>query len=407
MRSKWILVIGVLVLALGACSPLKTAPNTPSATQSPVPVLNTPTPLPTSTNTPLPAPPDLALASSPALVDIKFLDANNGWGIASDDSGSILRTVDGGATWYNATPPDLTGLGYSTSLYVLDVNHVWMVVPNADYFTGKLYRTSDAGLTWTTFDVPFGGGRLQFLDANTGRILADLGAAAGSQAVELFQTSDGGATWLSVFNDHPTRPDASNSLPFSGIKNGMTFLDLNTGWVTGTIPVGGEVYLFITHDGGIDWAMQNIPLPAGFESYQYMPQAPVFFGNDGFLPLTIYLSNTTSSIFYVTHDGGISWNGEPTDAARLIPPGQFAFSDNLHGWSWDGGPDLYFTADGAQTWSKIPTKLDLADRLAQLVFVPGTSGQFIGWALTGPDDAGHSQLYKTTDNGSTWTTLIP
>ena len=56
--------------------------------------------------------------------------------------------------------------------------------------------------------------------------------------MELFQTSDGGATWLSVYNNDPTRPDSSNSLPLSGIKNGMTFLDANTGWVTGTTTSG-------------------------------------------------------------------------------------------------------------------------------------------------------------------------
>jgi hypothetical protein len=40
-------------------------------------------------------------------------------------------------------------------------------------------------------------------------------------------------------------------------------------------------------------------------------------------------------------------------------------------------------------------------------FVPGTAGGFTGWALTIVDDTGHSQLYKTTDNGITWTPLIP
>jgi photosystem II stability/assembly factor-like uncharacterized protein len=356
---------------------------------------------------PLPPPPDLPVVPASALVRIDFQDSNNGWGIAVNDGGYLLRTVDGGTTWLNTTPPGVTGIGYSTILSVLDVNTAWVLVPNADFFTGKLYRTTDGGLTWTSFDVPFGGKNIQFLDASTGLALADRGAGMGSDSVEMFQTSDGGATWLSVFNNDPNRPDSSGSLPLGGIKNGMTFLDANTGWVTGTRPVDGEVYLFVTHDGGASWSQQSIPLPAGYESYQYMPQAPVFFGKDGFLPLVINLSITTDFTFYTTHDGGTTWTGDPKNAKSVVMPGSYAFADALHGWCWNGGTNLYSTADGAQTWGEMLISLDLNGQLSQIEFVPGAANQFIGWALTSVDDAGHSQLYKTTDNGITWTPLIP
>jgi photosystem II stability/assembly factor-like uncharacterized protein len=187
----------------------------------------------------------------------------------------------------------------------------------------------------------------------------------------------------------------------------MTFLDANTGWVTGTRPVGGEVYLFVTHDGGISWEQQSIPLPAGYETYQYMPQAPIFFGTDGFLPLMVYLSGTINFTFYTTQDGGTTWTGDPTNANKVIMPGSYAFADALNGWSWDGGTTLYYTTDGAQTWGGMSTSLDLSGRLTQIVFVPGPAGQFTGWALTNVDDAVHSQLYRTTDNGGTWLQLIP
>jgi photosystem II stability/assembly factor-like uncharacterized protein len=348
----------------------------------------------------------MPVVSSPTFIHIAFLDANNGWGIASNDSGYILRTVDGGTTWLNATPVGLTGIGLSTTLSILDVNTVWVLVPNADFFTGTLYRTSDGGISWTSYPVPFGGGSIKFLDSNTGRVLADRGAGAGSQSVEMFQTSDGGATWLSVFNNDPTRPDSSNSLPLGGIKNGMTFLDANTGWVTGTRPVDGDIYLFVTHDGGISWEQQAIPVPASYSAYQYMPQSPIFYGTDGLLPLGIFKNDSTDFTFFVTHDGGTTWSGDPTNSSMVIKQGSYSFADAIHGWSWDGGSTIFVTSDGAQTWSGVTTNIDLSGRLSQLVFLPGTGGQFMGWALTGQDDAGHSQLYKTSNNGSTWT-LIP
>lgn len=413
MRSKLILFICALVLAMGACTPaqqpanLTGTPITITNTPTPPAKTNIPTPLAEATNMPLPPPPDLPVVPASALVRIDFQDSNNGWGIAVNDGGYLLRTVDGGTTWLNTTPPGVTGIGYSTNLSVLDVNTAWVLVPNADFFTGKLYRTTDGGLTWTSFDVPFGGKNIQFLDASTGLALADRGAGMGSDSVEMFQTSDGGATWLSVFNNDPNRPDSSGSLPLGGIKNGMTFLDANTGWVTGTRPVDGEVYLFVTHDGGASWSQQSIPLPAGYESYQYMPQAPVFFGKDGFLPLVINLSITTDFTFYTTHDGGTTWTGDPKNAKSVVMPGSYAFADALHGWCWNGGTNLYSTADGAQTWGEMLISLDLNGQLSQIEFVPGTASQFTGFALTSVDDAGHSQLYKTTNNGITWTPLIP
>ncbi len=411
MRRIIYIPVFLLVIFLVGCN-LGKAPATGTpvvATKIPNSPTSTETSRPTMTAGIIPAPttPGMGLVASPALTDIAFQDANNGWGVASNDSGYIVRTTDGGSTWLNVTPPGLTGIGYSSNLSVLDVNTVWVLVPNIDFFTGRLFRTTDGGNIWSSFDVPFGGGMLQFLDASTGRILADRGAGAGSQSVELFQTSDGGASWMSVFNDDPTRPDSSNSLPLSGIKNGMTFFDANTGWATGTRPVDGEVYLFVTHDGGISWEQQSVPLPAGYESYQYMPQAPVFFGSTGYLPLTVYLTGLTEITFYSTHDGGITWTGDPTNANMVIKPGQYSFADALHAWCWDGGSTLYFTSDGGQTWGGLATSLDLSGSLSQIVFVPANAGQFIGWALTGPDTAGHSQLYKTTDNGGTWTALLP
>jgi len=403
MRPR-IFFISVLVLALRACNPVQLPAN---LTGTPVGISNTAAPSEAVTCTPLPTLLFIPVVSSPMLVQIAFQDTCNGWGVSSNGSGAILRTVDGGITWLNATPPGLTAIGYSAGLSVLDINTAWVLGPSTDFFNGTLYHTSDGGLTWTSVAVPFGGAGLQFLDASTGRALANRGMALGSNSVELYQTSDGGATWLSVFNNDPTRPDAPGSLPFSGIKNGMTFLDTNIGWVTGTRPVGGEVYLFVTHDGGVSWEQQSVPLPAGYEAYQYMPQAPVFSESVGFLPLMIYLPDNTSLTFFVTHDGGISWTGDPTNATSIVTPGNYAFADDLHGWSWDGGENLYSTIDGAQTWSKKSANLDLTDRLAQLEFIPGSTGQFIGWALASTDDSGLSQLYKTYDNGSTWTPLIP
>ena len=400
------LFLPTLALVLAACTarPATAVPSPTDATPTPV-VSITDAPRTTATITPIP--PALPAVNSPALIHIDFQDVNNGWGIAVNDNGDILRTVDGGTTWLNATPPGLGSIGSSTSLFVLNVNTVWILVPGNDFFTASLYRTRDGGATWNSNPVPFGDAHLQFLDASTGRALADRGAGSGSQTVELYQTSDRGVTWVSVFHNDASQPGSSDSLPLSGIKNGMTFLDANIGWVTGSIAVDGDVYLFVTHDGGISWTQPSLSLPAGYETYRYIPQAPIFFGQDGYLPLILYEPGMTALTFYVTQDGGATWTGDPTDANKVIVPGRFAFADVLHAWSWDGGPMLYSTSDGTQTWNALPIGPDLSGKLHQVEFVPTGSNAFVGWALTIVDEINHSQLYKTTDNGATWTPVIP
>lgn len=398
-------VLVLVLLGLAACSPqagkvtstIASPTNTGQA--APVPS-NTAAPVPTATETVIP--PVLPAAASPELARIDFQDKNNGWGIAVNGNGAVLRTVDGGSTWLNATPQGTGSIGLSASLTVLNGNHVWLLVPGTDFFSGTLYRTSDGGMTWSSSTVPFGGAYLQFLDSNKGRALADRGATAGSESVELFQTADGGAAWTSVFHDDPGQAGSSDSLPLAGIKNGMTFRDTQTGWVTGSLPAAGEVYLYITQDGGISWSQQNVSLPAGFQAYQYLTQAPVFFGNVGILPLTIYQPDGTGLTFFTSQDGGLNWTGDPADAKQVIQPGLPAIADALHFWSWDGGTSLYTSRDGGQTWENAKASLDLGGNLARLDFVPG----FTGWALTRLDMNGHSQLYRTSD-GLNWTSLIP
>ena len=405
MKSSLLFLLSVLLLTLlpSTCGPLwqvnplppgavipSLAPNIASPTFTATPLPPTETPLP-----PTGTPRTLPVVASPAITSIDMLDETNGWAAGE---AYILRTEDGGVTWLNATPADVTSVGYLGASFFADAATAWFVLPSADYTTGILYHTTDGGLTWTSNAAPFSGGSLQFLDAQNGWMLAELGGGAGRAAVAVFQSSDAGVTWSRVYVNDPTVAGSSDSLPLSGQKSGMTFLDAAHGWVTGSVPMDGYVYLFKTQDDGRNWARQEVSLPAGFETAMTSADAPRFFTSlDGIFHLGLY-ADIPSTVFYRTNDGGATWM--PTFPVNMA--GRYAIA-NLHDvWIWDGGPAMLVSHDSSVTWNQVNTNINVTDTLMRIDFVNASTG----WALTG-DASSHYLLYKTIDGGATWTTIIP
>ena len=386
----------LLALTLSACGPLwqvnPLPAGTPTASSTPNVIF------PTVTSTPLlptETPASLPVVASPVITFIDMLDEMNGWAIGE---AYILRTEDGGVTWLNATPVGLASVGFAATSFFMDATTAWFILPSADYATGTLYQTADGGLSWVSSPVPFTGGSLQFLDAQNGWMLASLGAGAGSEAVAVFQSTAVCANWNQVYVNDPTLPGSSDSLPLSGQKSGMTFLDATHGWVTGSVPMDGYVYLFKTQDGGRNWTHQEVSLPAGFETAMTSADAPRFFtSTDGIFHAGLYTA-VSASVFYLTQDGGASWT--PTFPVNMV--GRYAIANLQDVWIWDGGPAMLISHDSGTTWSLVNTNINVTDTLMTIDFVNATTG----WALTG-DASSHYSLYKTTDGGATWTALIP
>ena len=252
MNRKWIFPVSILLLVILACN-LPGSPSqssiTPSNTASPVPALKTAT---------VPA---LPVVTSPQINDLQMLDASNGWAIGN---GIIMRTIDGGSTWYDVTPAGISSLDVPSGRFFLDPSTGWVAISGTSPTTGTLYHTTDGGSTWSTSSIPFSGASLQFVDTSDGWTLVGLGGAMSHEAVAIFRTNDGGNSWNQVFIDDPTVSGSSDSLPFVGDKNGIVAIDGNQGWVTGAQPSSDFIYVYISQDGGTTWTQQTINMPAGY-----------------------------------------------------------------------------------------------------------------------------------------------
>jgi len=396
MRLKalifWIILVPVISACVGNTS-TSSAQVTDSLSQSTVPP---PTPYPD-----IPSPPEInaALIEAPVLVKIQFLNELEGWGVTETE---IARTTDGGITWYDVSPPDMTETGYSIEIFILDNDHVWVQKPDFENFpnSGFLSHTSDGGSTWTTSDTPFSRGDLHFLDEDDGWILADLDAGAGSNAVALYQTTDGGEKWDLKYINDPNHPYAKDSLPLGGLKTGIVPLNLQTAWVGGVIYAPGTLYLYRTDDGGSTWSPVTLELPVGAENSELSidaDQMQFVTANDGFL--TVHMAgDSTQTAIYVTHNAGDTWILTPA----LIPnDGSSDFLSPDEAVIYDAD-QFYVTLDAARTWSIVPPDIDFGESFASIDFVNVTSG----WVIT-VASANHHSLYRTTDGGATWFPVIP
>ena len=348
-------------------------------------------------STPLPAEINAPLVESPSLVSIEMFDEANGWGVTATQ---IVRTNDGGVSWYDVTPLGLNQAGYSIVGDYLDLTNAWVQAPDPNQFpnVGTIYRTSDGGLTWSSVASPFGSGEIAFIDQENGWMMADLSSGAGSNAVSIFQSTDGGNSWARTYTNDPNLEGSSDTLPLGGIKGRITPISMQTAWIGGFTYAPGTVYLYRTDDQGKTWSRVEIALSPEAQAGDIVVDQLKFISNSrGFLSLRVG-GDTLRTVFYTTDDGGNTW----TPAAAEIPDAGQLDIISAQELVFYGSDQFYVTRDGAKTWSIIPPDVSFADIFSSMSFANSS----IGWVLTS-DSSDHRSLYKTTDGAATWYPIIP
>ncbi|MBI3151290.1 MAG: hypothetical protein HYZ21_04110 [Chloroflexi bacterium] len=398
---------GCLLSLLAACT------GVPVTTQS-LEAQNTPVPVATQTNlvevtetaaqsaiapasTPLPAEIAAPLIDSPSIIFIDMMNEIYGWGVTETE---IVSTNDGGVTWYNVTPPGLTDAGYSVFPEFFDQSHAWIQIvdPNNYPNGGTLYRTSNGGVTWESIETPFSAGDMEFVDPNNGWMMADLGVGAGSMAIAVFQTTDGGATWNRTYTNDPNLEGAGDTLPLGGIKVMLVPLDMSTAWIGGVIYSSGSTYLFRTDDNGRTWSQVSMMLPGEAQSSELTIEKIKFSSpTQGILAIRM-TSATLETILYTTNNGGETW--EP--ALATLPSSGMLEIPSAQEMIFYYNNQFYVTKDAASTFEIIDPNIAFGESLTDMSFVNSSSG----WVVT-TSPTNQRTLYKTTDGGRTWSPINP
>lgn len=186
-------------------------------------------------------------ATNCAPSSIMALNADTAWVAMFDiaGGGKILRTNDGGVTWTHQNTALFTG-GFPNIVHFFDANNgICMGDPNGGYF--EIYTTNDGGTNWVRVpqaNVPANlGGEFGITDVYT-----SFGSSTlwfGTNFGRIYKTIDAGATWTVA------------STPYTGFLGGIAFRDANNGLVCEADVNTTATDLIYTNDGGATWNILN------------------------------------------------------------------------------------------------------------------------------------------------------
>ena len=315
--------------------------------------------------------------------------------IVVGDSGTILRTDDGGKSWKRPALPS----GLKSSLSALAFTGPLSAVAIGE--DAAILRTSDGGQAWELITPPGISAHLRaviFTDAMTGIAVGDAGT--------ILRTKDGGKTWRLA------------KVPSAGVGDlrAVTFGKAGSGIAVGT----GETIL-TTMDGGENWQSSTIPAgqvsttpvrdPLVLSAVVFVSETIAFAAGESVSRLGSHSTASEQPIIR-SEDGGKTWQRAAlppniaagvhaivsTGGMKALAVGQganFWRSPDGTAWSSSGfGGAVFLTDDGGQNWKRIAIQSGSASDLRSIVFTSTLTGIAVGAA---------GSILRTEDGAASWT----
>lgn len=329
--------------------------------------------------------------------DIEFHSTNPNIVYAVRDS--VLRSLDGGATWSAiASSPKFTGrvavettAANDSVIYAMDQSK-------------KFVKSTDAGLTWTTYTVS-GLTLYGYYDnvLSVSPIDANTVYVAG---YNMYKTTNGGASWsqvgTSIHVDHHVIefvPGTNNI--YCGNDGGIYYSSNGgSGWTNYTS--GLQITQF--YRLGSSFTNPNIVYAGAQDNGTLRRNSGTWAsvsGGDGMECLVDY---TSSNIVYVSYQNGSfrkSLNGGTTFASLNTGGGAwvspFVIDPAVNTTVYFGGKEVRKSTDGGITWNNISTNLTGNVNLTD-VKVAKSNPNYIYAAK-------YNGMYVTTNGGTNWSNI--
>ncbi len=344
-------------------------------------------------------------ATSVSIGSAQLVAGSTGW-ILSDHALSL--TTDGGQTLADITPPGVSA-GAIRGVYFMDTQHGWAVSSSASNSAQlEISATADGGSSWSTSDL--GGPAVDFADSTSAPAYIDFVDAqhgwvmllvAASDAGDLFQTPDGGKTWQQL-----PRP----------VGGRIEFVSPTTGWLTSADQQGTTFTekIYVTSDGGQQWATETVTPPAGFTQDQATYTIPAFTSPTDVMLAAFDNGTSSAAGFYQTDDNGMSWQLKATvpagkPAGDVSPSAAVISKTDWVAVSIYGTSVTDVTQAGAAQTAVSPVGLPPDSGIGDASFTSTRAG----WVVTNTskcagfktDCTETTALYGTSDGGAHWTQL--
>ncbi len=346
-----------------------------------------------------------------ALYDMHFFDANNGVAVGANNS--ILKTTDAGATWTVSTiapaPTSATTIFYQVTFINSQVGYV------AGTSTPKIFKTTDGGSTWNS--VP---GYTSTVTAYDVWSPNDTLIIVATTSGNVQRSTDGGATFATV----------ATGASFSVYKM--------EGVASAVMAVGTVGNARISTDGGATWAAASTGLPTTNTHWEL-----------DYLNGNFYITGSSFNV-YKTSNNGVSWDtlallnpAQPWTSTMyasaftstgdtVVTVGAFGLVQSRFGASATPTAHTYLGKPGTwnDVWSSSPTGTVIAvgaptsagnsaDQVARSTdggtnwsVLPWPNKVSAMWSIdmvdnnTGYMSGTNSSVYKTTNGGATWDSLV-
>jgi photosystem II stability/assembly factor-like uncharacterized protein len=237
--------------------------------------------------------------STARLRGLSAVSAKVAW--ASGSLGTVLRTVDAGATWEQVGPPGTSGLQFR-DIEAFDADHA-VILSIGTGSDSRVYVTSDAGRHWTLAFVNDDPDAfydcMTFFDKKRGLALSD----PVDGRFRIIATDDGGLSWHVVQGGMPPALPGEFAFAASGeclVSDGGRHAWFGSGGAA-------QARVFRSDDGGLTWQVSATPIHSGptagiFALAFRDPRHGVAVGGDFTTP------TVAPDALALTDDGGVDWS---------------------------------------------------------------------------------------------------